>query len=76
MSIPANGSTGFSGTLGTGSYSVWIQEISPGGPVPYSFDFVVGSVPEPGTWAMMLAGFGLLGLALRKRRAIARPALA
>jgi len=28
---------------------------------------VTGSVPEPSTWAMMLLGFGLVGLAMRKR---------
>ena len=28
-----------------------------------------GAVPEPGTWAMMLTGFALIGLALRRRRA-------
>jgi len=28
-------------------------------------------VPEPGTWALMLAGFGLAGSALRRRRATA-----
>lgn len=28
----------------------------------------VAAVPEPATWAMMLAGFGLLGYALRLRR--------
>ncbi len=26
-------------------------------------------VPEPATWAMMLAGFGLVGVAMRRRRA-------
>ena len=26
------------------------------------------SVPEPSTWAMMLAGFGAIGVALRRRR--------
>ena len=29
---------------------------------------VQGAVPEPGTWAMMLIGFGGMGLALRRRR--------
>jgi hypothetical protein len=28
-----------------------------------------GGVPEPATWAMMIAGFGLAGAALRRRRA-------
>jgi hypothetical protein len=28
-------------------------------------------VPEPATWALMLAGFGLAGSALRRRRAVA-----
>jgi hypothetical protein len=30
-----------------------------------------GVVPEPGTWALMLAGFGLAGAGLRRRRALA-----
>lgn len=29
---------------------------------------VTTAVPEPGTWAMMFAGFGLMGVALRYRR--------
>jgi hypothetical protein len=28
----------------------------------------VGAVPEPGTWAMMLLGFGGMGVAMRRRR--------
>jgi hypothetical protein len=31
----------------------------------------VGAVPEPATWAMMLAGFGLMGGALRRRAKLA-----
>ncbi|QGN54632.1 PEPxxWA-CTERM sorting domain-containing protein [Novosphingobium sp. Gsoil 351] len=30
---------------------------------------VTAAVPEPATWAMMLAGFGILGGALRRRKA-------
>jgi hypothetical protein len=30
-----------------------------------------GSVPEPASWALMISGFGLLGAALRRRRAVA-----
>ena len=33
----------------------------------------INAVPEPGTWAMMLLGFGVAGVAMRRRRA---PALA
>lgn len=28
----------------------------------------VSNIPEPGTWAMMIAGFGLVGAAMRRRR--------
>jgi hypothetical protein len=37
-------------------------------------DFIrvsVTSVPEPASWAMLIAGFGLVGAAARRRRAIA-----
>jgi len=33
-------------------------------------DRVGGAVPEPATWAMMLIGFGGLGAAMRRRRAV------
>lgn len=32
------------------------------------FNSGTGAVPEPGTWAMMLLGFGGIGVALRRRR--------
>lgn len=31
-------------------------------------DFPVSAAPEPGAWALMVAGFGLAGAALRRRR--------
>ncbi|HWW65863.1 MAG TPA: PEPxxWA-CTERM sorting domain-containing protein [Sphingomonadaceae bacterium] len=34
----------------------------------------VGAVPEPATWAMMIAGFGLVGAAMRRRPTIAHVA--
>jgi hypothetical protein len=67
MSVPNQGSSGF-GAIGDGTYSVWIQEASPGMIEPYRFNFLVRETPEPATWAMMLAGFGCVGLAFRRRR--------
>ena len=32
---------------------------------------VGGGVPEPATWAMMITGFGLIGMAMRRRRVLA-----
>lgn len=66
MSVPNMGSSGF-GVLGEGTYSVWVQEASPGPLDIYRFNFAIREVPEASTWAMMLAGFGLLGLAFRRR---------
>jgi hypothetical protein len=60
------GATGFTPPLGSGSYTVWVQEANVG-TANYRFNFLVGSVPEPSTWAMMLAGFGLIGIAMRRR---------
>jgi hypothetical protein len=30
----------------------------------------LGGVPEPATWAMLITGFGLVGVAMRRRRAV------
>lgn len=38
--------------------------------VPLSPGAFPAAVPEPATWAMMLAGFGLVGLTVRRRRMI------
>jgi hypothetical protein len=39
-----------------------------------AFAVPVGAVPEPGTWAMMIFGFGLAGIAMRVRTIRARKA--
>ena len=41
------------------------------GPVDISVSYTVLGVPEPASWALMLAGAGALGGTLRRRRAIA-----
>lgn len=38
---------------------------------PNGVTFGEAGVPEPATWTMMIAGFGLLGAALRRRRVLA-----
>ena len=54
------------GTTGASSINVGMNGFSNGVIVP-------PPVPEPGTWAMMLLGFGGIGMAMRRRR---RPATA
>ena len=34
------------------------------------FDITVNGVPEPASWAMLIAGFGLVGASLRRRRLV------
>lgn len=53
-------SEGLSGTL-TG-FSV--QNVTEPGPVNVFFQ----AVPEPATWTMMIAGFGIVGIGLRRRK--------
>jgi len=70
-SAPANfpsipGATGFTGPLAAGTYSLWLQDSDQ--PVSYRFSLQTASVPEPASWTMMIAGFGLLGGVLRKSR--------
>lgn len=64
---------GFSG-LGADIYSVQFGPSSAFGDA-FAIDDVrfvaaTGAVPEPGTWAMMLLGFGGMGVALRRRRSL------
>ena len=69
MSVPANGSSGFTLPLGAGNYAFWVQDTStPADPsIPFNFGFDLTLVPEPGTMAMILLGLGGLGFSRRKR---------
>lgn len=69
-----NGMSNFA--LGVGTFVLNIQGTpgtqsgSFGGTVAFA---ATPAVPEPGTWAMMLLGFGGMGVAMRRRRRMANP---
>jgi len=54
-------------SIGQGSTAGWLGANDGAGPVLDSYDLSISSAPEPGTWAMMLLGCGLIGAALRRR---------
>ncbi len=57
--------------LAPGLYSISITGDGKGG-LPAGFGVRLDSpVPEPATWALMITGFGLAGIGLRRRRGVA-----
>ena len=56
--------------LGIGNYRIAFTGTAPstGAVASGNLTFQVAPVPEPGTWAMMLLGFGAIGLAMQRRR--------
>jgi hypothetical protein len=74
--VAANTTSANGGTLaGTGTFR--LTNFQPtGANTPFTIDGSVArittAVPEPATWAMMIAGFGLVGGTLRRRRAVVR----
>lgn len=73
---PANGSIGwvtFSGlNLAGTSHTIGFQQDLNGWVFVSEVQFLSGGVPEPAAWAMMLAGFGMVGGAVRRRKATVR----
>ena len=69
--FPVPGATTFSGSLGAGTYSLWFYDGDER--ATYSFNAFLTAVPEPATWTMMIAGFGMAGAVLRRKKADNRP---
>ena len=61
--------TGFSRS-GTDPASVTLSNLF--ATITYNFETRDGPVPEPASWAMMLAGFGAIGAAMRRRQVAVR----
>jgi len=61
--------------VAAGNYRIAFSGTAPanGAVATGNLTFQVQAVPEPGTWGMMLLGFGAMGFAIRRRR---RPVLA
>lgn len=54
---------------GGGGGGIWLPGPGPGGPDPFPPGGGGSApIPEPAAWAMMVSGFGLIGLALRAGR--------
>ncbi|WP_297326152.1 FxDxF family PEP-CTERM protein [Nitrosomonas sp.] len=79
VSLTSTFENGISGSAGANSVSLIFDDLAPGWYALYiggtnnataggAFDLTVSAVPEPETYAMLLAGLGLIGYQLRKRR--------
>jgi hypothetical protein len=64
---PEFGGTGLTAPLAAGNYTMFLSETN--AVVDYQMDFNVSAVPEPETYAMLLAGLGLLGAVARRKKA-------
>lgn len=53
---------------GLGTYGVNPDDYTAWAVLNHGSDFAVAAVPEPETWAMLLAGLGLVGLIARRRQ--------
>ena len=67
MAVPTQGSSGFSGVLGAGTYSFWVQDFNAGS-FNYGFDVTVAQAPEPATYAAVLTGISIIAALQYRRR--------
>jgi len=57
-----------SGSAGSLTANIGSSSADNIGPLLSSFKLDIGAVPEPASWALLNAGFGLVGVAARRRR--------
>ena len=79
MSLTSTFENSISGSAGANSVSLIFDDLAPGWYALYiggtnnataggAFDLTVSAVPEPETYAMLLAGLGLIGWRLKNRK--------
>ena len=64
--------SGVTGTLAVGNYTLRLQGLTEPGGGSYAGTITLAPVPEPGEWALMMSGLGLIGFMVRRRTS--RPA--
>jgi hypothetical protein len=58
----------YDGAYGLGTYGINPDDHTAWAVLNHGSDFAVVAVPEPETWALLLAGLGLIGFAVRRSR--------
>lgn len=62
----------YSGTEAAPTFAAGIYQLEGLSSTPSQFTLTISAVPEASTWGMAIAGFGIAGAALRRRRAKVR----
>ena len=81
LTAPAGSLSGFTNFSATSGFVAGLNKLTfktrngtgaTGNPTGFRMEFLTNSIevlPEPGSWALMIAGFGLVGAAQRRKRA-------
>ena len=66
--VVVNVLSGFTGTLAPGAYNLRISGTAGTGGASYGGNLVLTPIPEPETYALLLAGLGVVGFVAARRR--------